>query len=129
MPLEVAALGNEDEEEDYAPSHNQDDYLEVGPELDIYSLGRTIDWLLNQSPLRYTPPCAMSKLLVNASHANRANSGRSRKQQERPLRLLTRKMQNADPDQRPSAKEAQELFRQAFPEEFALHPDLPSNLP
>ena len=38
-------------------------------------------------------------------------------------------MQNADPDQRPTAKEAQELFRQAFPEEFALNPYLPSNLP
>jgi hypothetical protein len=41
---------------------------------------------------------------------------------------MARKMQNADADQRPTAKEAQQLFQQLFPA-FALHPDGPSNSP
>jgi len=60
--------------------------------------------------------------------ANQANIRRARKQQVRPLRLMARKMQNADADQRPTAKEAQQLFQQLFPA-FALHPDGPSNSP
>ncbi len=51
MPTEVAALRN-----DYGydePCRRPDNYVEVSPEQDIYSLGRTIDWLLDRNPLRY----------------------------------------------------------------------------
>lgn len=101
MPTEVALLGN-DHEDDEAHCHHHDNYLEVSPKQDIYSLGRTIDWLLNQNPLG--------------------------KQQERPIRMLTRKMQHAHVNQRPTVKEAQQLFQQLF-QEFALHPDGPTNSP
>jgi hypothetical protein len=38
--------------------------------------------------------------------------------------MLTRKMQHAHVNQRPTVKEAQQLFQ-----EFALHPDGPTNSP
>jgi serine/threonine protein kinase len=55
MSLEVAALRNDaDCDSDGNEDGDEDDYVEVGPEQDIYSLGRTIDWLLERNPLQYT---------------------------------------------------------------------------
>lgn len=51
MPTEVVLLRNRDEDGEMRFHH--DNYLVVSSKQDIYSLGRTIDWLLDQNPLRY----------------------------------------------------------------------------
>jgi hypothetical protein len=123
MPTEVVSLGNGHD--------HHDNYLEVSAKQDIYSLGRTIDWLLDHSSLGYVHHKATypSSFRIHAACLQRSSSNRCtrlphRKQEDQPIRKLTKKMQQVQVEQRPTAEQAQQLFQ-----EFVYHADGPANSP
>jgi hypothetical protein len=69
MPTEVVLLRNRDEDGEMRFHH--DNYLVVSSKQDVYSLGRTIDWLLDQNPLRYITKATSICLRYVASYAQR----------------------------------------------------------